>query len=172
MRFGGKARESALAGALMGAASGVFASWVMEKAQVRIMAAGSRETKEREKQAQGGLEPATVRAAERAARLAGRSIPEQRKDVAGQLVHYATGAAFGALFGILARRVPLPALAAGALYGAVVWAANDELLVPALGLSRRPWEYPASTHAKALASHLVYGTAAGAGFRALDAVVH
>ena len=47
-----------------------------------------------------------------------------------------------------------------------------ETLVPALGFSRKPWDYPASTHAKALASHLVYGAAMDAGFRLIDRTVH
>ena len=162
-----------LVDALVGAASGLVASWVMEKAQVAvILPAGGQATRERERQAQGDLEPTTVRTAERAARAVGRSIPAEWKDAAGELVHYATGAAFGALYAIAARRVGLPALLSGALFGATVWLLNDELAVPALGLSRRPWDYPASTHAKALASHLVYGATTGAGVRLLDAAVH
>jgi putative membrane protein len=158
--------------ALLGALSGVAASWVMEKAQARIMSLGSEETKAREKRAQGDMEPATYRTAEAVARLAGRSIPDARKQAAGELVHYATGAVWGAVFGALARRVPVPALAAGAAWGVIVWFASDELLVPALGFSRSPARYPPSTHAKGLASHLVYGAATDAGYRALQAVVH
>jgi hypothetical protein len=172
MTFGRKARRSVAGDALMGAASGLAASWVMEEAQGRIQAAGSDATKERERRAQGDLAPATVRAAERAARVAGKALPDERRRTAAELVHYGTGAAFGALFGVLAPRLPGPMLLAGALYGALVWLANDEALVPALGLSRKPWEYPPSTHAKALASHVVYGVATGAGFRLLDATVH
>jgi hypothetical protein len=39
--------------------------------------------------------------------------------------------------------------------------------VPALGFAKGPRAYPASTHAKALAAHLVYGAATAASFRAL-----
>jgi hypothetical protein len=158
--------------ALLGALSGIAASWVMEKAQARIMSAGTAETKEREKRAQGDMEPATYRTAEAVAQLAGGSIPEERKQAAGELVHYATGAVWGALFGALAPRVPVPALAAGTAWGVIVWLASDELLAPALGFSRSPAQYPPSTHAKALASHLVYGAATDAGYRVLQAVVH
>lgn len=161
-----------LVDALVGAASGLVASWLMEQAQARVIGpAGGPATKAREAAAQGDLEPATVRTAERAAALLGRSIPDARKRLAGELVHYATGAAFGAVYGIAARRAGLPRWG-GALFGAAVWLLNDEALVPALGLARKPWDYPASTHAKALASHLVYGTATDAGFRALGATLH
>jgi hypothetical protein len=158
--------------ALGGAASGLVASWLMEQAQARVIGpAGSAETRERERQAQGGLDPATVRTAQLAARALGREIPADRKNAAGEVVHYGTGAAFGALFGIAARRLGVPALVGGALFGVAIWLANDEGVVPALGLSRRPWDYPASTHVKALASHLVYGTATGAGVRLLEATL-
>ncbi|HEX9051782.1 MAG TPA: DUF1440 domain-containing protein [Anaeromyxobacter sp.] len=171
MAFGRKAREGVLAGALVGAASGVIASWVMEKAQGPIWKLGGEATRRRERDAQGDLEPATVRVAERAARAVGRPLPDARKGAAGEAVHYATGAALGALFGVLAPRTALPALVAGAVFGGAVWLLNDETLVPALGFSRKPWDYPASTHAKSLAAHLVYGAATGAGFRLIDAAV-
>lgn len=158
--------------ALLGAASGLFASWVMERAQTRISAMGSDETKEREKRAQGGRQPATYRAAEAAAHLVGRSIPEARRPLAGELVHYATGAVWGALFGALAAELRAPVIVGGVAWGALVWLLNDELLAPSLGLSGAPTRYPASTHGKALAAHLVYGTATGAGFRALSAITH
>jgi len=162
-----------IADALVGAASGLVASWLMEQAQARVIGpAGGAETKERERQAQGDLEPATIRTAERAAHAVGREIPEDWKGAAGALVHYGTGAAFGALYGVAARRLGVPALLGGALFGAAIWLVNDEGLVPALGISRKPWDYPASTHVKALASHLVYGTATGAGVRLLGATLH
>jgi hypothetical protein len=164
--------RSVVVDALAGALSGVAASWLMERAQARIMRAGSEGTREREKEAQGDMEPATRRTAEAAAKIVGRSLGHRQKEVGGEIVHYATGAAWGALFGVLARRVPAPVVATGAAYGVLVWLLGDELLVPALGLSRKATAYPASTHAKGLASHLVYGTATDAGFRVLERVLH
>ena len=46
---------------------------------------------------------------------------------------------------------------AGLPYGASIWIVADEGVVPALGLSKSPAEYPLSIHAYALASHFVYG---------------
>jgi hypothetical protein len=45
----------------------------------------------------------------------------------------------------------------GLPFGTAVWLAADEGVVPALGLSQESDKYPLSTHAYALASHLVYG---------------
>ncbi|HEX9400698.1 MAG TPA: DUF1440 domain-containing protein [Anaeromyxobacter sp.] len=165
----GKAR-SLLGDGFAGAIAGLAASWVMEKAQARISAAGSEETKARERRAE--REPATERLAEAAARAIGRSLDDRTRAIGGAIVHYGTGAAFGALFGIVAPRVATPALVAGAAYGLLVWLVNDEVLVPALGFSRGPTAYPASLHAKALASHVVYGAATDASFRVLARVLH
>jgi len=170
--FTQRSSRSVLVDAIAGALSGMAASWLMERAQPRIMRAGSEATRKREKRAQGDMAPATSRTAEAAAHLVGRSLDARQKKVGSEIVHYATGAAWGAMFGVLSRRVPAPFVATGAAYGLLVWLLNDELLVPALGLSRKPADYPASTHAKALASHLVYGTATDAGFRVLARVLH
>jgi putative membrane protein len=85
--------------------------------------------------------------------LAGR----EKKETAGAVVHYVFGMATGVLYGAAAEMLPAAALGAGLPFGAAVWLVADEFVVPALGLSKTPTEYPLSTHAYALASHLVYG---------------
>jgi hypothetical protein len=87
---------------------------------------------------------------------------------AGALVHYGFGALWGGAYALgresLGRR-PGPALAAG--YGAVVWAASDNLILPAFRLAAWPNAYPVKTHAYALAAHLVYGAAVWVAYEAL-----
>ena len=61
------------------------------------------------------------------------------------------------VYGAAAEIVPQVTAAAGLPYGGLIWLGADEGVVPALGLSKSPGEYPVSTHAYALASHLVYG---------------
>ena len=61
------------------------------------------------------------------------------------------------VYGAAAEVFPEVTAGAGLPYGAVVWLGADEGVVPLLGLSKAPNEYPVSTHAYALASHLVYG---------------
>jgi putative membrane protein len=56
-----------------------------------------------------------------------------------------------------AEAFPASAAAGGTLFGATLWLVADETVVPALGLSAPPSEYPLRTHVQALASHLVYG---------------
>jgi putative membrane protein len=86
-----------------------------------------------------------------------RELSEGEKERAGTAVHYAFGVGTGALYGAAAELAPALTAGAGLPFGAAVWLAADEGIVPLLGLSKTPTEYPLSTHAYSLASHLVYG---------------
>src|SRR5436305_7999905 len=87
----------------------------------------------------------------------GHKLDESEKETAGAVVHYAFGAAMGGVYGIAAEVAPEACAGLGLPFGAVFWLAADELAVPLLGLTAKPSEYSLSTHAYALASHLVYG---------------
>lgn len=154
--------------AALGAAAGLFASWVMSLAYKPIMGAGSEETRRREKEAAGGMPPATIRAAQVAAEAVGRPLPDDRgkQAIGGKLVHYAYGTAWGAGFALAARALaPRAPLASGAAFGLLLWLLSDELLVPLFRFSRPPARYPPTSHAKGLAVHLVYGVATDAAWR-------
>jgi hypothetical protein len=161
-------RDTIAVDAVLGAASGLLASWVMSAAYRPIMQAGGEETRRREKEAAGGLPPATIRAAQVAAETVGRPLPDDREAQAlgGKVVHYVYGTVWGAAFAVAARVLaPRAPIASGLVFGAILWVVSDELLVPLFRFSRKPTEYPATTHAKGLASHLVYGVATDAAWR-------
>ncbi len=165
-RWGRTRGPGRVADAAIGAASGLAASWAMSAAYRPIWRAGSEETHRREEAAQAGMPPATVRAAEAAASAVGQRLPERHKGLGGRIVHYAYGVAWGAAFALAARAIaPRAPVAGGLAFGAVLWVLSDEVLVPLFGFSRPPARYPASTHAKGLAAHLVYGVATDAGWR-------
>lgn len=84
-------------------------------------------------------------------------LTEREKEAVGTAFHYAMGATSVALYGAVAEIVPAVRGGAGLPFGVAVWAIADEGIVPALGLSKTPTEYPISIHAYALASHLVFG---------------
>lgn len=84
-------------------------------------------------------------------------LTKRDKEIGGEVAHYVMGATSGALYGAIAEILPEASLGAGLPFGAAVWLIADEGIVPALGLSKPPTEYPLSIHAYALASHLVYG---------------
>jgi hypothetical protein len=163
---------------IAGAAGGLVASWVMNQFQALLsrMTQGverrhgaqslqqgaprhgvARELQER------GLDSEEDNAAVRAAvvvseRLFGLELAErEEKEMAGAVVHYAFGVATGGLYGAMAELKPAATAGAGLPFGVAVWLVADEIVAPALGLSKPPTDYPLSTHAYSIASHLVYG---------------
>jgi putative membrane protein len=91
-----------------------------------------------------------------------RDLKEHEKEPAGEAVHYVFGTGAGAFYGALAEVAPAVTAGAGLPFGALFWLVADEATVPALGLARKPTEYPLSTHAYSLCSHLVYALTAEA----------
>ena len=86
-----------------------------------------------------------------------RELTGSEKETSGTALHYAYGISMGAVYGAAAEVLPGVTVGAGLPYGAFIWLGADEGVVPLLGLSKSPTEYPLSIHAYALASHLVYG---------------
>ena len=84
-------------------------------------------------------------------------LTKSEKEKAGAVAHYAMGVASGAFYGAVAEVMPVATVAEGIPFGAAVWVLADEAIVPAMGLSRNPTDYPVSIHVYSLASHLVYG---------------
>jgi len=167
-----------LKGMIAGAAGGLVASWVMNQFQAlwSRMAHGverphgaqslqlgsprhgvARELQERGRDREA--DDAAVRTAIVVSeRLLGLELAErEKKEIAGAAVHYAFGVATGGLYGAIAELKPATTAGAGLPFGAAVWLIADEIIVPALGLSKSPTKYPLSTHAYSIASHLVYG---------------
>jgi hypothetical protein len=89
-----------------------------------------------------------------------RQLTADEKRVAGPVIHYAFGSLVGGLYGAMAEVVPVTAMGWGVPFGAAVWLGADEVGVPAAGLSQSPEKVPVTTHASALAAHLVYGATA------------
>ena len=87
-------------------------------------------------------------------------LSKKEKETAGTAIHYAFGIASGGFYGAAAELLPKITLGAGLPFGAFVWLTADEGVVPLFGLSKAPTEYPFSTHAYALTSHIVYGLTA------------
>lgn len=137
-----------------GAAAGVLGSWVMNQFQALL----SRASQSGEQQQQSSDEPATVKAAREVSRsVLYRDLEDSEKETAGEIAHYAMGVVSGAVYGATAAAFPTASAGLGVVFGTALWLIADETMVPALGLSKAPMEYPVSSHASALASHLVYG---------------
>ena len=148
-----------LRGLAAGAAAGLVASWVMNEFQSFWTAVAKPGGKDDEDEGSDD-EPATTKAADLAAEIAtGEPVPEPLRKYADPVVHYATGAAVGAIYGALAEVFPKVTKGGGAAYAGIVALGLDEGLVPALGLGPKPSETPAKTHLYGLSSHVVFGWA-------------
>jgi putative membrane protein len=174
----GRSDADVMKGALAGFVGGLVASWAMNQFQStlsRMMEGvekphgvqslkpgggqeGVREMRRKPEADSEEQEDATEKIAVAISEnVFGRELEKDEKETAGAVVHYAFGAAMGGVYGIAAEVAPEVSAVAGIPFGAVFWMAADELAVPLLGLAKPPTEYPLSTHAYSLASHLVYG---------------
>ncbi len=146
-------------GLFAGIAGGLLASFLMEQFQaVWSKAAEEFKASDDKQESSAQKEPATVKAAKAISEgLTRKKLSADRKVVAGEAVHYAMGAVSGAIYGLAAELSPLATAGDGLAFGASVWLAADNAIVPALGFANPPLRTPASTHIYALASHLVYG---------------
>ena len=146
--------EKILKGAAAGLIAGLAASFVMGQYQTLLSSLAEKE----ESPGQPEDEPATVKAAEEISEeVFDHKLSTSEKGQAGEAMHYAMGGVSGLIYGAAAEIEPLATTGAGLPFGTAVWLVADDLVVPALGLSKPPTEYTLSTHAYALSSHLVYG---------------
>lgn len=146
-------------GAFVGLVAGLVATVVMTEYQNLVSAMAEEEEKKKSKNKEE-KEPATVKAAEMISEGAfDHKLTKREKEIAGPAMHFAMGATSGAIYGVASELAPVTTVGAGLPFGAAVWLIADDLAVPALGLSKSPTEFPLSTHAYALSSHLVYGLA-------------
>ncbi len=149
-------------GLMAGVVGGVVASWAMDRFQYWWLSFGGGDELELQQapssEKRNQEEPATVKTASSISEgVFGHSLTAREKEVAGPVVHYAVGTTAGAMYGLAAEYEPDVTTAAGIPFGAAFWLIVDEGALPLLGLAKGPAVYPLSTHAYALASHLVFG---------------
>jgi putative membrane protein len=164
----------------VGFVSGLAGTWTMSLFQgwwSRAFAGEDRQSAGGDHDARGWQERSEdqnaneMAAQEMAARTLGRPLTGDELSVAAPAVHYAFGAAMGALYGAMADRLPQRPPLTGALWGTAVWAGADEVAVPALRLAKPDAEYPAGAHLQSLASHVVYGVTTELIYRATYRVI-
>jgi len=101
-------------------------------------------------------EPPAKLAQKLAAGVFETDVDPATKQTAGQAIHWAYGAGWGALYGIMQGSLHLPHWLHGTLFGGIV-AAIASTLVPAMRLTPPASEQPDTQKALQLASRLVYG---------------
>ena len=90
-------------------------------------------------------------------RIAGAPPSAKTRLQLGRLAHYGFSAGAGLAYTLAVPGVPALRLGRGLAYGALVWVIADELITPALRLSKGPRRLSAAVLAYGLAAHLVYG---------------
>jgi putative membrane protein len=171
--------RSVTKGMLAGMLGGLIAAWAMNQFQAAMSKAAEAWEKSAHRQqpavknpSENDAEDATMKTADRLALVVlNRHLSEEEKKKTGPVIHYAFGSFVGAVYGGLAEMMPLTTIGQGGGYGAAIWLLGDEIVVPKLGLSKPPQEYPAKVHAQALAAHLVYGVTADTVRRGVRAVL-
>ena len=107
-------------------------------------------------------EDSTMKAAGKLSEEIGRPLSRAERRKAGPWVHYAFGTSAGAVFGLATEAKPkslrgVNPVLVGAAYGAAVFLAAHELVVPALKLSSNPLKEPVHDQIAEFTSHLIYG---------------
>ena len=75
--------------------------------------------------------------------------------------HFSYGAAMGAAYGPLQKRVPLPTIAQGVLYSLLIWVASYLGLLPLPGISASSDREPVRRNLMMIAAHVVWGASLG-----------
>lgn len=175
-------QDSIVKGALIGAAAGLAAGFVMTQFQ-KVWSASQKEiTRHQQKdeqpkhrreaqQSNSGrkADDATVKVANKVSKAVfNKALTRQQKKIAGPAVHYGFAVAMGALYGAFAEVTDLTTSGFGTLFGTMLFIGADELAVPALKLSPPPQEVEIDKHVYGWVSHLVYGATLEGSRRALN----
>ena len=160
--------SSMLVDALIGAAAGAAAVWVMDRVDWFSFRHEDPEARRRTQAVRpDGAAPAQV-LANNAAEALGYELKPKDNSAAGKAVHYSIGIMPGALYGAFRHTVPGLAAGRGSLFGLGLFLLQDEGLNTVAGLSAKPSEYPWQAHARGLVAHIVYGLVLDSALRLID----
>jgi hypothetical protein len=144
--------------AIRGGIAGGVATAVMDLVTTGFMQGQSEEELAREEAARPNGKPALENLVDDLGWRRGRGFG-RRRSIVSSGIHFGLGVVPGALYGVLRDRVPLVGSMRGLVYGAGLWALNDEYLNTRLGYAGPYEAYPAKTHLRGLVGHLALGGA-------------
>lgn len=149
------------ADAAVATVAGYAATKVMEQFNMRTYPLEPEQDREREEAARPGP-PFRLAAENLSGRILGIDLDEDQASKAGMAFHYLAGLSWTPVYMFLRRQLGWNPVTAGLVSGASMSLILDEAITPAIGASAPNREYPASTHVRAFASHLVFGLAVAA----------
>lgn len=142
---------------LAGAAAGAIGVWALDRVDWFMWDRESDGTRARTTSVRpNGEAPAEALVTRAEDAFDRRSDPETHR-ARGKAVHYAIGIGPAIGYALLRDRLPVDGPARGALYGAGLFLAQDEVLNTVTGLGASPQDYPWQAHARGLVAHTVYG---------------
>jgi uncharacterized membrane protein YagU involved in acid resistance len=140
-----------VAGAIAGAAATIPMSWAMELMH-RLLPHHERHP----------LPPREI--THRVSEMVGVNdqLDEEQRVWLSLAAHLGYGAAVGTVYESLARKIKLPPIAKGTVYGLAVWTGSYLGVLPALGILSPATKHPVRRTAVMVGAHLVWGSALGA----------
>lgn len=165
-----------LKAATLGALAGLTGTIVMTQCQ-RALARALRDQESDPVEALAGRHKllGTSKAAglaDNASRLVrNRSLESEARPAVGMLGHYGLGTALGAVYGLVAIRFPEARGGLGLPFGFAVWLLTDEILMPALKVTRPPTHSPPRVEAYSAAAHAVFGVSTHLAERAYSSLL-
>ena len=93
--------------------------------------------------------------------VGGDALGQGEGRAAALALHFAVGAAAGALYGPLAHSLRPPPVLGGVAYGLAVWTTGYLGILPSLGVLSPATEHPPRRNALMIAAHVVWGAALG-----------
>lgn len=86
---------------------------------------------------------------------------EPQRTGATWLAHFSYGMAMGAVYGPVARKIPVPSVVKGTTFGLAVWVASYLVGVPALQMPEAAKDQPRHRNALMIGAHAIWGVVAG-----------
>lgn len=162
---------SAAATAVMGAAAGALATWVMDRADWFMWNREGSESRTRTIAVRPGGEPPAHALVSKLEDATGAVLSQGRHEAASQAVHYSIGIAPAIGYAFLRDRLPGTGVVRGILYGVGLFAVQDEAVNTLTGLAAKPQKYPWQAHARGIVAHIVYGATAELSLSAMESWV-
>jgi putative membrane protein len=97
-----------------------------------------------------------------------KHMSQPQRTGATWIAHFAYGATIGAVYGLLARKIPVAPLVKGTTFGLVVWVASYLVGVPALQMPEAAIDQPWHRNVLMVGAHGIWGAVAGEVVHFLD----
>lgn len=160
-----KLSEKLATDAAIGLVAGLVATRMTAPTQKLLYRLTPETVKRREEQARP--DSPTKIAAKKLAGAVDADLTGKQVDTAATAIHYGSGVPWGAVYTFLRRYSGMTPAGAALTTGASMSLILDEALTPAMGFSAPDRDYPASTHVRGFAAHLVFGVVVAATAEAL-----